>query len=494
MNGNGLLSQGSPQAVEPGLAVPGGAAPPSAEPLMAGPPPPPPAAPVLQQTGPVFYPTPQMDGSIPLEQLKQRLQHQLEYYFSRENLANDTYLMSQMDSDQYVPISTVANFNQVKKLTNNIDLITQVLKDSPNVQVDGTCTRVRPNHKRCTVILREVSDATPMEEVKAIFESPNCPKVVNVQNARLNNSWYVNFESDEDAQMAYRYLREEVRCFQGKPIMARIKAQPIINRMYNPPPSAAKNGFVAAPGGGEPPAAYQVNGSVPAGRYTYTVGTPASAPPAATAAVAASAAYTQPQQNQFGAFYQLPQPYFPNLSGFYGTPSTGLFELSSAPVFTFNGLAPQATFKHGAANGRFSGGGGGGSRNRNPKRSQSGGSVDHSRSMGLQGAYNTQGHSAYQPVHVQGLPPGPGGTHSYSNGRGSRSAHARSYSNDYGRPEPGHGGAGPQTVSGYQPTGASTSQVAAAPAAVGDAKREEAAYAAGRHHSAAGPSPPTRRW
>ena len=38
--------------------------------------------------------------------------------------------------------------------------------DSPNVQVDATGTRVRPNHKRCTVILREVPDATPMEEVK----------------------------------------------------------------------------------------------------------------------------------------------------------------------------------------------------------------------------------------------------------------------------------------------------------------------------------------
>lgn len=56
---------------------------------------------------------------------------------------------------------------------------------------------------------------------------------------------------------------------------------------------------------------------------------------------------------------QLPQPYFPNLAGFYGTAAgTGLFELSTAPVFTFNGLAPQATFKHGSSNGqRYSGGG-----------------------------------------------------------------------------------------------------------------------------------------
>lgn len=46
----------------------------------------------------------------------------------RENLANDTYLLSQMDNDQYVPIWTVANFNQVKKLTNDIKLITEVLR------------------------------------------------------------------------------------------------------------------------------------------------------------------------------------------------------------------------------------------------------------------------------------------------------------------------------------------------------------------------------
>lgn len=57
--------------------------------------------------------------------------------FSRENLANDTYLMSQMDSDQYVPITTVANFNQVKKLTNNLELITSVLQGEGQTPVNG---------------------------------------------------------------------------------------------------------------------------------------------------------------------------------------------------------------------------------------------------------------------------------------------------------------------------------------------------------------------
>lgn len=93
------------------------------------------------------------------------------FFFSnfRENLANDTYLLSQMDNDQYVPIWTVANFNQVKKLTKDIKLITEVLRESPNVQVDEEGQKVRPNHKRCIVILREIPDNTPLEDVKVSF-------------------------------------------------------------------------------------------------------------------------------------------------------------------------------------------------------------------------------------------------------------------------------------------------------------------------------------
>ena len=66
--------------------------------------------------------------NLPLEKLKELLQHQLEYYFSRENLAHDAYLISQMDADQFVPIRTIANFVRIRKLTSDIDLVTQVLR------------------------------------------------------------------------------------------------------------------------------------------------------------------------------------------------------------------------------------------------------------------------------------------------------------------------------------------------------------------------------
>ena len=85
--------------------------------------PPQPTPPVVQQPvitsrpdvgiGHVVIPSNIVPKDLPSDELKRLIQLQFEYYFSRENLANDSYLNSQMDGDQYVPIATVAKFNQV---------------------------------------------------------------------------------------------------------------------------------------------------------------------------------------------------------------------------------------------------------------------------------------------------------------------------------------------------------------------------------------------
>jgi len=43
-------------------------------------------------------------------------------------MVNDRYLKSQMDAEDFVQISIIANFKLVKRLTNDIQLIIDVLK------------------------------------------------------------------------------------------------------------------------------------------------------------------------------------------------------------------------------------------------------------------------------------------------------------------------------------------------------------------------------
>uniref|UniRef100_A0A5F9CC07 HTH La-type RNA-binding domain-containing protein n=1 Tax=Oryctolagus cuniculus TaxID=9986 RepID=A0A5F9CC07_RABIT len=173
------------------------------------------------------------NSAISTEELKECLRKQLEFCFSRENLSKDLYLISQMDSDQFVPIWTVANMEEIKKLTTDPDLILEVLRASPMVQVDEKGEKVRPSHKRCIVILREIPETTPVEEVKALFKNENCPKVISCEFAH-NSNWYITFQSDTDAQQAFKYLREEVKTFQGKPIMAPFPNGSFMNGFNSP--------------------------------------------------------------------------------------------------------------------------------------------------------------------------------------------------------------------------------------------------------------------
>lgn len=46
----------------------------------------------------------------------------------RENLSKDLYLISQMDSDHFVPVWAVACMEDIKALTTDMDLILDVLR------------------------------------------------------------------------------------------------------------------------------------------------------------------------------------------------------------------------------------------------------------------------------------------------------------------------------------------------------------------------------
>ncbi|XP_076374214.1 uncharacterized protein LOC143258685 isoform X1 [Tachypleus tridentatus] len=270
----------------------------------------------------------QTEGTPALQELKTMLQRQLEYYFSRENLAHDTFLVSQMDSDQYVPIITVANFNQVRRLTKDLKLIVDVLRESPNVEVDEAGEKVRPNYKCCVLILREIPENTAIKDIEALFSGTECPKFAKCEFVH-NDSWYVTFDSDEDVQKAYRYLREEVRTFQGKPIMARIKAKPITRAPLIP---HYKNGLryqnpiIPSVSGQQEPAT-----PIQQQQQQWTEQTQQGLP------------YTNEPSVPYGNQQVFPPFYPPTMLQACAPATPSTFEFGT--IFLMNGLPPQAVFK-----------------------------------------------------------------------------------------------------------------------------------------------------
>ncbi|XVE79731.1 hypothetical protein DITRI_Ditri14bG0080400 [Diplodiscus trichospermus] len=75
--------------------------------------------------------------------LRANIVKQIEYYFSDENLQNDRYLISLMDDQGWVPISLIADFKRVKRMSTDIPFILDALQSSSAVEVEGDKIRRR---------------------------------------------------------------------------------------------------------------------------------------------------------------------------------------------------------------------------------------------------------------------------------------------------------------------------------------------------------------
>jgi la-related protein 1 len=66
---------------------------------------------------------------------KEYIKHQIEYYFSIENLEQDFFLRRKMHVQGFLPISLIAGFHRVQALTTNLNLILEALKNSTEAEI-----------------------------------------------------------------------------------------------------------------------------------------------------------------------------------------------------------------------------------------------------------------------------------------------------------------------------------------------------------------------
>jgi hypothetical protein len=120
--------------------------------------------------------------------LIEAVRKQIEYYFSKENLQTDTYLQSQMDAQNSVPISVVMKFAKLKALTQDEGIIRKALVESSSVSVVDN--RIKANLKigRSTIILRDIPSDAPEEEVREIFNYEGT-RPFNSIRSEIGDTW-----------------------------------------------------------------------------------------------------------------------------------------------------------------------------------------------------------------------------------------------------------------------------------------------------------------
>lgn len=91
--------------------------------------------------------------------------HQVEFYFSKQNLQTDGFLVSKMNAQMCVPVAVIAQFHKIQHLTSDTALIAESVKDSTVCAVTPDGIKPSIKQERNTIILREIPSETPQDKV-----------------------------------------------------------------------------------------------------------------------------------------------------------------------------------------------------------------------------------------------------------------------------------------------------------------------------------------
>jgi len=195
------------------------------------------------------------------QERSEAIKRQVEYYFSRQNLLQDTFLLSKMSKDHYVDLSVIAEFKMIKQLTSDVELILKSIKDSDKVVIDETrkCVKPAANNERTTLILRNIPSSASEDSVKSLLKTVNVPTIVSIR-ADVGDNWFLSFETTEATKTAMERVKSLK--WEGKQIGCAIKSESFLKGLALLPANAipynATAPYVVANGDSQ---AFRANGT-----------------------------------------------------------------------------------------------------------------------------------------------------------------------------------------------------------------------------------------
>jgi hypothetical protein len=193
-------------------------------------------------------------------ELQEKIRAQVEYYLSRKNLLQDSYLVGKMDKDHFVDVSVIAEFKLIKQLTTDVDLILASVKGSEQIVIDEVKKKIKPAtlHQRTTLILRNVPSDAPTETVEKLLASVKVPKILSLK-AEIGDNWFVTFETEDCTKTALELVKGLK--WQEKRISAAIKSENALKGLtsggataigvvapYYVPMGVGSNGYIVSNG------------------------------------------------------------------------------------------------------------------------------------------------------------------------------------------------------------------------------------------------------
>ncbi|KAG9395497.1 La domain [Carpediemonas membranifera] len=149
----------------------------------------------------------QLKAQISEDECMEMLVKQISFYFSRQNLVKDTFMLSKMTTNMQLPTDVVFNFHKIQAITNDFDLfITALKKSGLFVTEDRVLVSPKVEHsKKDVVLMKQLPSSSTETDVLALFDETK-PELAQIDPT----TWTATFPTEKQASMFVQKNQELV--------------------------------------------------------------------------------------------------------------------------------------------------------------------------------------------------------------------------------------------------------------------------------------------